>query len=127
MGYNNGDDASLSVLLFDWVSSCNLGDRPVFCGNLHYAAQDVLEKIANFEDIDALAEYDLESLVYSYWEITSPASERPRPMQIGMIDQSVSQSMIALSQHVRRIQEARQAEEGSKPLLRRLLSHARAR
>lgn len=120
MGYTD-DDACLDVVLFDWASSCDLGSRPVFSGTLHYAAQDVLQSLADWRDPDPLAEYDLESLVYSFWDITRDASERPQPIMIGMVAGEPA------SRRAGRIQKAWQEEERKIPLLKRLLSLARAK
>ena len=122
MGYTiNNDDASLGlddVVLFDWASSCDLGTQPLFSGTLHYAAHDVLETLADFRDPLAMAEYDLESLVKSFWDITRGALGRPRAV-------TIETSNMPLNRVARNIQLAWQEEEQRHPLLKRLLSHER--
>ena len=121
MGYtmNNGGTSLLDgVVLFDWASSCDLGSRPMFSGTLHYAANDVLETLAGYGDPLSMANYDLESLVKSFWDITRGALERPRAVMIESADRPVQQVAQA-------ILTAWQTEEQTCQLLRRLLVLAR--
>lgn len=123
MGHTtNNDDASGldDVVLFDWASSCDVGSQPMFSGTLHCAAQDVLDTLADLADPLAMAEYDLESLVKSFWDITRGALGRPRAV-------TIETSNMPLNRVARNIQLAWQEEEQKHLLLKRFLSHARAK
>ena len=116
-GHASGFD---DVVLFDWASSCDVGSQPMFSGTLHYAAQDVLATLADFSDPLAMAEYDLESLVKSFWDVTRGGLERPRAL-------TIERSNMPLNRVARNILLAWQEEEQRHPLLKRLLLHARAK
>jgi hypothetical protein len=117
MAYRN-DDSGLEVVLFDWSASCDLESKPLFSGTLHYAAQEVLEILSDFGDPSALAKYDLESLVYSFWDITRDVLVRPRPITIPVDE-------VWLFRCAKKIQEAWEVEERTHLWLRRFLKHAR--
>ena len=114
------DDMVLSVVLFDWASSCDLGSQPQYSGTLHYAAEGVLKAlVVEWNVPHALPEYDLESLVYSFWDITREALARPPPVMVEIVKR--------WQQGVQGIHVAWQEEEKKYPLLRCLLSYARAK
>jgi hypothetical protein len=70
------------VILFDWASAVEIGQVADFVGTVQYAAKEVLEALYN-DDIQVPApEHDLESLVYSIYDLSRQVTNRPSAVHI---------------------------------------------
>ena len=70
-------DAGLTAVLVDWASARAVGRSPVpYSGTLHYAAAGCLAELQSGQQLSTpLPENDLESLVYSMFDLQS--AQRP--------------------------------------------------
>jgi hypothetical protein len=70
------------VILFNWASAAQIGQASQFVGTVHYAAKEVLEALFR-DDISVPApEHDLESLVYSIFDLSRQVTDRPSATHI---------------------------------------------
>jgi hypothetical protein len=69
-------------VLIDWASAASTGTATTYVGTTHYAAQDVLTKLENLEPVAPSPEHDLESLVYSIYDLSRDATNRPTALSI---------------------------------------------
>lgn len=68
----------LQALLIDWASAVPPGAKPLaFCGTTHYAAGAVLEQLLRGKVPIPEPSHDLESLVYTIFDLTRVCVERP--------------------------------------------------
>lgn len=66
----------LTIFLIDWASSAPSNQSILYSGTTHYAALEVLLKLSTgFTSIKACPEYDLESLIYTIYDICVPSVE----------------------------------------------------
>jgi hypothetical protein len=75
-------DETTEPLLFDWASAADTGSSPQYVGTVHYAASEVLEKIKNSEDPVLKPAHDLESLVYSLYDVSKEPATRPSVLAV---------------------------------------------
>eukprot|EP00978_Attheya_sp_CCMP212_P007981 scaffold18569_cov42-Attheya_sp.AAC.2 len=73
---NMGYYIRTAPLLFDWASAANIGSSPEYVGTVHYAAYEVLEIIKDSRDPVLKAAHDLESLVYSIYDVSKEPATR---------------------------------------------------
>mmetsp|Transcript_9736 Transcript_9736/g.26985 ORF Transcript_9736/g.26985 Transcript_9736/m.26985 type:complete len:614 (-) Transcript_9736:524-2365(-) len=123
MGYvTSGEliDGNTSVLLFDWASAAETGISTAFTGTVHYAASDVLDKLATGESPDPSPSHDLESLVYAIWDLTRQPAAPPEALSVhGSLNSSNA------DEYVRGVQNAWRRERDEKPALAELLDDAK--
>eukprot|EP00978_Attheya_sp_CCMP212_P035922 scaffold159162_cov35-Attheya_sp.AAC.1 len=75
-------DEYTEPLLFDWASAANIGSSPEYVGTVHYAAYEVLEFIKDSRDPVLKAAHDLESLVYSIYDVSKEPATRPHVLAV---------------------------------------------
>ena len=67
----------LNPVLIDWASAAETQTATAYVGTTHYAAQDALSKLENIEVPMPSPEHDLESLVYSIYDLSRPSTSPP--------------------------------------------------
>ena len=111
----------IEVLLFDWASGAEVGSSVQFVGTVHYAAMNVLTGLIEKEDVVPDPAHDLESLVYSIWDITRPASVIPDALCIqGSLNSPDAHDYLT------NVMNAWRKDATKNPALAELLSSARA-
>ena len=108
------------VILFDWASAVQIGQEAHFVGTVHYAAKEVLEALYR-EDIPVPApEHDLESLVYSIYDLSRQVTSRPRALHI-----SGSVNSHTMQQYVTEVKVAWEIQISESVSLASLVANAR--
>ena len=69
-------------VLIDWTSAAERGTSVPYVGTVHYASKDVLERLANLEPVIPDPVHDLESLVYTMYDLSRDLIDRPAPLSI---------------------------------------------
>ena len=115
-------DDSTEVILFDWASAAETGTKADFSGTVvHYAASAVLGKLANRESPDPLPSHDLESLVYTMWDLSRQLTSLPTALSVnGSLNDSNSE------EYINGVKSAWAREKDQYPALAELLHHARS-
>jgi hypothetical protein len=71
------------VCLIDWASASPSYDECEFSGTPHYAPQSILEILEMVQEIvKPTPVHDLESLVYSIYDVSRPPERRPRALTV---------------------------------------------
>jgi len=113
--------SELNPVLIDWASAEKTQSSTSYVGTIHYAAQDALSTLENIEVRIPSPEHDLESLVYSIYDLSRPSTNPPRAMTIQKDDFQVETDYFAS------VRTAWKEEARQKPnLLPSLLRSARA-
>ena len=114
-------DDSTEVILFDWASAVETGTKADSSGTVHYAASAVLDKLANRESPDPLPSHDLESLVYTMWDLSRQLTSLPTALSVnGSLNDSNSE------EYINGVKSAWAREKDQYPALAELLHHARS-
>ena len=110
------------MILFDWASAAETGTKADFSGTVvHYAASAVLGKLANRESPDPLPSHDLESLVYTMWDLSRQLTSLPTALSVnGSLNDSNSE------EYINGVKSAWAREKDQYPALAELLHHARS-
>jgi hypothetical protein len=108
------------VILFDWASASEIGCATPFVGTVHYAAKEVLEALINDDSQVPAPEHDLESLVYSIYDLSRQVTERPRAVHIvGSVNSHT------MKQYVTEVKSAWEKETSKSESLASLVADAR--
>jgi serine/threonine protein kinase len=70
------------VCLIDWASATPSNEECDFIGTLCYAPQRILESLAVFANVKPTPVHDLESLVYTMYDVSRPPESRPLALTI---------------------------------------------
>ena len=65
------------VCLIDWASATPSKEECDFIGTLRYAPQSILESLAVYANVTPTPVHDLESLVYTMYDVSRPPKSRP--------------------------------------------------
>jgi hypothetical protein len=69
-------------LLIDWASATTCGTPTQYVGTIHYAANEVLTQLENLELPTPSPSHDLESLVYSIYDLSREGTNRPAALSL---------------------------------------------